>query len=160
MKELADPPFGLNAAGSTPERAEAVRAYGPFALSSLPPIIRAMRPLQWTKDGLVLAPLLFTHMFFDLEPVVRSIVAAVIFCAVSSAIYLVNDVRDVEQDLTSIRENDSAKSQPGELEVSTALITAAALVAVGLSAAFVPRPAFGALIIGYIALMVAYAYGL
>lgn len=128
-------------------------------IARLPPLVRAMRPLQWLKNGLVFAALLFTRMFFDLEPFARTVAAAVIFCAISSAIYLVNDVRDIEQD----RIHPKKRFRPiaaGELSVPKAMITAIVLAIGSFVAAFALRPAFGALIVGYVVLMVAYSYGL
>src|SRR5215211_4063177 len=67
-------------------------------LRQMPPLVRALRPMQWTKNALVFAALIFTHQALKLEPLLTSIAAAVIFCAVSSGIYLINDLRDIEHD--------------------------------------------------------------
>src|SRR5687768_8109314 len=64
----------------------------------LPPIVRAMRPLQWTKNALVFAALVFADKLFEAEAAARSLVAFACFCAVSSAIYLINDLKDVDAD--------------------------------------------------------------
>jgi 4-hydroxybenzoate polyprenyltransferase len=127
--------------------------------ASLPPLLRAMRPLQWSKNGLVFAALLFDKHVFELEPLVRSIAAALVFCAVSSAIYLLNDVRDAEQD----RLHPKKRHRPiaaGELPVSRALAVGGLLLVGGLIGAVLVRPAFAAVIAGYVALMVAYSFGL
>jgi 4-hydroxybenzoate polyprenyltransferase len=141
------------------ERAAALETPYLAFIARLPPLIRAMRPLQWTKNGLVFAPLLFTRMFFDLEPFFRTVAAAVIFCAISSAIYLVNDIRDVAQD----RVHPKKRFRPiaaGELSVRKATIAAVVLAIAGIGSAFALRPAFAALVVGYIVLMIAYSHGL
>jgi 4-hydroxybenzoate polyprenyltransferase len=125
----------------------------------LPPIIRAMRPLQWTKNSLVFAAVMFADQVTDLEAVIRTIGAALVFCGVSSAIYLINDIRDVEQD----RLHPKKRLRPiasGELPVKTAAIFAGMLMVVGLICAVAIRPAFALVIVGYIALMIAYSYKL
>ncbi|MGH2560780.1 MAG: decaprenyl-phosphate phosphoribosyltransferase, partial [Thermomicrobiales bacterium] len=61
-------------------------------------LVRAMRPLQWTKNGLVFAALVFDQHVFEAARLLESVVAALVFCAVSSGVYLVNDVRDAEHD--------------------------------------------------------------
>ncbi|MDP9363336.1 MAG: UbiA family prenyltransferase, partial [Chloroflexota bacterium] len=83
--------FRVGMAGVVPA-ARPVRALRPAAL------VRALRPLQWTKNGLVFAALAFDQRLFELGPLLRTVVAALVFCAVSSAVYLVNDLRDVERD--------------------------------------------------------------
>ncbi len=130
----------------------------PF-LSSLPPQIRALRPLQWTKNGLVFAALVFDRQIFEPAMLVRSIAAALIFCAVSSAIYLVNDLRDIAHD----RLHPVKRHRPiaaGEMPANQAWLLAGLLLAGGLAGAVAVRPAFALVIAGYIVLMLAYSHGL
>jgi 4-hydroxybenzoate polyprenyltransferase len=125
----------------------------------LPAVIRAMRPLQWTKNALVFAAVVFANRAGDLDSVIRSIGAALVFCAVSSAIYLINDVRDIEQD----RLHPKKRFRPiaaGELTPRRATVFASLMLAVGLICAVAIQPAFAIVILGYIALMIAYSYGL
>ena len=125
----------------------------------LPAIVRAMRPLQWTKNSLVFAALIFADRALDLDSVLRSISAALVFCAVSSGIYLINDVRDVEQD----RVHPKKRLRPiasGEVAPQTAMTVAAFLLVAGFIGAFAVRPAFVGIVAGYVALMVAYSYRL
>jgi 4-hydroxybenzoate polyprenyltransferase len=122
-------------------------------------LFRAMRPLQWTKNALVFAGLVFARSVFDLEPFLTTVAAAIIFCAVSSGTYLINDIRDVEQD----RHHPRKRFRPiasGEVTVRQAAITASILIAGGLIASLLIRPAFAAVIGGYLVLMTAYSYGL
>jgi 4-hydroxybenzoate polyprenyltransferase len=129
------------------------------ALRALPPQIRALRPLQWTKNGLVLAALVFDRQIFEPDKLVRSIAAVLIFCAISSAIYVINDLRDVAQDrLHPVKRRRPIAS--GELPVLHAWVLAGLLLVVGLLGAVIVRPAFALVIAGYIALMVAYSHGL
>jgi 4-hydroxybenzoate polyprenyltransferase len=66
--------------------------------ASISGLIRLTRPKQWVKNGFVLAPLLFTGLFADTQSVVSAILAMLLFCVASSATYIVNDFRDIEQD--------------------------------------------------------------
>lgn len=61
-------------------------------------LFRAMRPRQWTKNIFVFAALLFDGRMMDLAAWGRSVLAFAIFCALSSAIYLINDLVDIEND--------------------------------------------------------------
>lgn len=125
----------------------------------LPPLVRAMRPLQWTKNGVVAAALLFSGQLFDPGALARTVAAVVVFCAVSSGVYLINDVRDAAGD----RLHPCKRHRPiaaGEVPVRVAIRAAAMLLAGGSAAALVIRPLFGLVILGYVALMVLYSYGL
>jgi 4-hydroxybenzoate polyprenyltransferase len=135
--------------------AQAIRVRG----MTLPPLIRAMRPLQWSKNSLVFAALLFDRRVFQFDRLWHSLAAALVFCAVSSAIYLVNDIRDVEQD----RHHPRKRFRPiaaREVSVGQAARVATVLLLAGLVTAFAVRIEFAAVIIAYIALMIAYSYGL
>ena len=57
-----------------------------------------MRPGQWTKNLLVLAPLVFGQRLFDGWSVLRAAVAFLVFCGLSSTVYLFNDVMDRAHD--------------------------------------------------------------
>ena len=61
-------------------------------------ILKSMRPHQWVKNGFVLAPLVFAQELDNPPQIVRSLAAFLLFCAVSSAVYLMNDCFDVEKD--------------------------------------------------------------
>lgn len=125
----------------------------------LPPLIRALRPLQWSKNALVFAALVFDRKVFELDPLARSVAAALVFCAVSSGIYLINDLRDIEQD----RLHPIKRQRPiaaGEIPEGQAWALAAVLLVGGLLGAFSIRPALALVIAGYLALMIAYTHGL
>jgi 4-hydroxybenzoate polyprenyltransferase len=135
--------------------AEAVRA----RRVALPPLIRAMRPLQWSKNSLVFAALLFDKRVFQWDALWHTLAAAMVFSAVSSAIYLVNDVRDLHQD----RLHPKKRNRPiaaGEVSPGQAMRVAVALLTVGLITAVAVRPEFAIVIVTYIALMLAYSFGL
>ena len=81
-----------------------------------------------------------------------------VFCAVSSAVYLVNDVMDRERDLA----HPVKRRRPlatGELSVRSALAAAAALAGAGLLAGFLLSRVFGQWCLLYAVLMVAYSPG-
>jgi len=125
----------------------------------LPAVLRALRPLQWTKNGLVFAALIFADRAFDLESVLRATGAALVFCAISSGIYLINDVRDAEQD----RYHPKKRHRPiaaGLVTPRYAMVVAGLLLLIGFLGALSVRPAFVGIAVGYIVLMVAYSYGL
>lgn len=125
----------------------------------LPPLLRAMRPLQWTKNLLVFAALIFARQTFNLEPLMLSIGAFVAFCAISSSVYLVNDVRDRVQD----RLHPVKRLRPvaaGELSPRTALITSGLLAIASLALGGIIRLELLAVLALYLAMMIGYNAGL
>jgi 4-hydroxybenzoate polyprenyltransferase len=126
-----------------------------------------MRPRQWTKNGIVFLALVFSlNQEYQLdEPstwlpkVLQALAAFACFVLVSSADYLVNDVRDVESD----REHPRKRERPiaaGLLPARAAWIWAGVLFAAGIAGAFALDWRVGLVILGYSALMVAYSYQL
>ena len=61
-------------------------------------VISIMRPEQWVKNLIVFAALIFARRFTDTQDVLHSLLAFGILCFLSSAIYIVNDLHDREQD--------------------------------------------------------------
>jgi 4-hydroxybenzoate polyprenyltransferase len=89
-----------------------------------------MRPQEWIKNLLVFAGLLFSGKLDEGAQVVDATLAFAAFCAISSAGYLFNDLRDAAFD----RRHPSKRYRPiasGTLTASTAWVAAAALAAVG-----------------------------
>lgn len=124
-----------------------------------PPAIRALRPLQWTKNGILFAALVFDQKLFEVDPLLRTVAAALVFCGLSSAVYLINDVRDIEADRHHPLKRFRAIAS-GELRPQTALAMAAILLPVSLGAAFLIRPEFLLISLAYVGLMVAYTFWL
>ena len=94
--------------------------------SRVPATVRAMRPRQWVKNLLVLAAPLAAGKLFEPAMLKGAALAFVAFCLVSAAVYLVNDVRDVEED----RLHPTKRFRPiaaGELKPATALALAVVL---------------------------------
>ena len=61
-------------------------------------LLVSLRPHQWTKNLVVLAALAFSKHLFDGDAVVRAAMAFATFCVLSGAVYLVNDLVDLERD--------------------------------------------------------------
>ncbi len=61
-------------------------------------LIKTMRLKQWTKNGFVLAGLIFDGKLFDLSMVASALVVMLGFCLISSSVYILNDLVDIEKD--------------------------------------------------------------
>lgn len=104
-------------------------------MKPLPPMARALRPKQWTKNAVVLAAFIFAlgdrSQAVGAAHLLMSVGAVLLFCAVSSGIYLLNDIRDRALD----RAHPTKRFRPiaaGELTPRTAVRTAIGLLAGGL----------------------------
>lgn len=119
-------------------------------------LLVSLRPHQWTKNLIVFAGLIFGQRLLDAEAVARSSGAFVIFCALSSAIYLVNDIVDRDAD----RRHPVKSARPiasGALPVRIAAYAAALLAAGGLAASLALGPLFALVAAGYVALQSLYS---
>ena len=118
-------------------------------------LLASLRPRQWVKNLFVFAGVIFSQQM--LTPLAWTALAAfVIFCGLSGAIYLFNDVADVERD----RLHPTKRLRPiasGALSRSTALVFGVLLLAGCLAAAYRVGPAFGLVALGYGALLTAYS---
>ena len=61
-------------------------------------LLRTMRPKQWVKNLFVLLPVVFAKVMLDTGKVALGLAAFVCFCAASSAVYVLNDLHDLEAD--------------------------------------------------------------
>lgn len=89
-----------------------------------------MRPAQWLKNAVVLAPLVFAQKLNHVQLSVKAITAFLGFCALSSAVYVLNDIIDIERD----RNHPTKCRRPlpsGELSVGAASLLAFGCAAVG-----------------------------
>ena len=115
-----------------------------------------MRPAQWVKNLVLPLPFLFGGALASARGWWLAAAGLLVFCAVTSAVYLVNDVMDRERD----RSHPVKRHRPlatGALPVATALAAAAVLGSGGLAAAFLLDRRFGAWTAVYAALMITYS---
>lgn len=61
-------------------------------------LIKLVRPKQWVKNSFVFAPLIFSGEFLHPDSVYSTLLAAFLFCIAASAVYIVNDLKDIEKD--------------------------------------------------------------
>jgi 4-hydroxybenzoate polyprenyltransferase len=118
-----------------------------------------MRPRQWSKNVFVLAGIVFAGKLFERPAQLRVLSCFVLFCAASSAVYLVNDVVDRSTDahhpLKRLRPIASGRLSPAIAVAASLALTAGALVA----AALLNRATL-AIIAAYLASSFAYSFWL
>jgi 4-hydroxybenzoate polyprenyltransferase len=119
-------------------------------------LLKSLRPAQWTKNLLVFAGLIFGRKLFMPSAIAAAVMAFAIFCCLSGAVYLINDVLDRGND----RRHPLKAKRPiasGAVSVKAAVATAVALAAGGLAAAFGLNARFGMTAAAYTALLVLYS---
>lgn len=85
-------------------------------------LIKLIRPRQWIKNMFVLAPLIFSGEFLNIDYVGKAFVAMCLFCVASSAAYIVNDIFDVNRDRLHPKKMKSRPLASGEVSVKEAII--------------------------------------
>jgi len=120
-------------------------------------VIDSLRLKQWTKNLLIFAGILFSQNIFVLPMLINVLSAFAIFCLLSGAVYLFNDIGDIERDrkhpLKSLRPLAS-----GRLSIREAFIAFTVIVVTGLGASFYLGPYFFAVALGYVLLQIAYTF--
>ena len=126
--------------------------------STLPALLRALRPDEWVKNLFVYAALLFSGEF-EWDAALRCTAAFAAFCAVASCGYLVNDIRDVELDRRHPTKRFRAIAS-GALPIGASRVAAVVLGLAGLGLALLVSPAVAGMVAAYGALTFAYSLAL
>ncbi len=122
-------------------------------------ILKAIRPHQWVKNLFVAAPVIFAKRIGDLHSDLRAGAAFAAFCLLSSAVYLVNDLVDIEKD----REHPTKRHRPiasGKLKPQFARALAGLFAVAALGSGLVLGWSFALTAAGYLALNAAYSFRL
>jgi decaprenyl-phosphate phosphoribosyltransferase len=125
----------------------------------LRPILKAVRPHQWVKNVFVAAPLLFAKRIGDVSSDLRAAGAFAAFCLLSSAVYLVNDLVDIEKD----RAHPIKRHRPiasGTLKPDAARAIAGLFAIAALAGGVMLGWNFALTAAGYLALNAAYSFRL
>lgn len=122
-------------------------------------VVKAVRPRQWVKNGLVLAAPLANGSVTDPSVLAAAGIAFVVFCMAASGIYLVNDAMDVEAD----RAHPTKRFRPiaaGVLPVNLAYALAVALFAGAVALSLVANTQLAWVMVAYIIIQLGYCFGL
>jgi len=119
-------------------------------------LLKTMRPRQWTKNLFNFAALVFDKQLVILSSLLRTVAGFALFCLISSAVYIFNDLSDVEAD----REHPEKRNRPiasGKLPMSVAWVAGIVLVIVSVGLGYLLSPAFALVVLGYFLLNLAYS---
>ena len=119
-------------------------------------LLISLRPGQWTKNFFVFAALVFAEQLNDQRSLLKAVAAFCVFCALSSTIYLINDVLDRQQD----RRHPLKANRPiasGALSPSVALAAAAIVGAAAMMTSWAMGWRFFQMAAAYSVLLIAYS---
>ena len=122
-------------------------------------LLKTMRLRQWIKNGFIFFALIFDKQLFMLAPFLRTLAGFFLFCLISSAVYLLNDIADVEAD----RQHPEKRHRPlasGALPVNVAVGAAILLSLVALLLGYWMAPAFAGILAIYLILNILYSFWL
>jgi 4-hydroxybenzoate polyprenyltransferase len=143
---------------TTSTESQAQIAASPLS-ANLRGLLKTMRPRQWVKSVIVYAALVFDGKLLDLNLFLLTTVVFFAFCLLSSSVYIMNDLVDIEKD----RQHPRKQTRPlpsGRLDRRFAAVAALLLGMVSLSAAFLVNPWVGVVLLAYLAQNVAYSFWL
>lgn len=124
--------------------------------STLRAVVETLRPQQWVKNGFIFAALIFSQSLTRWDRCREVLLAALVFCVVSSATYVLNDILDAPED----RHHPLKKIRPiasGQISRTTAVFVGAILGALGLIAAWRLNSSFFGIVVAYLAINVLYS---
>lgn len=118
-------------------------------------LLRLMRPHQWVKNSFVLVGLLFGHAWNNTALATQVLLAFAAFCLMSSAVYTINDMADLEQD----RHHPKKSKRPlasGRIPITAAALLAALLSGSSLALALMASQTVMYILGGYALMNIAY----
>jgi 4-hydroxybenzoate polyprenyltransferase len=119
-------------------------------------LIISMRPRQWTKNLIIFAGLIFSQNLGHPQMLLKTVAAFLLFCAISGAVYLANDLADQEAD----QKHPYKKNRPlagGRLSRGAAMAAAAVLGISGCGLSLLVSYQFGLTALAYLLLLLSYS---
>lgn len=120
-------------------------------------LLKTMRPRQWTKNVFVFVALFFDGQITNLTSVLNTLAAFVLLCLMSSAVYIMNDLSDIEGD----RQHPVKRKRPlaaGQLSPTIAIFTVVLFAIGSLVAGFWLSQALGWILLAYLGIQIAYTF--
>jgi len=121
--------------------------------------LKEMRIKSWLKNLFVFCPIIFSLELFEWNKLVQAVILTLAFCFISSAIYVLNDINDVEND----RKHEVKKNRPiasGQISFPSAWILLVCLTIVGFGMAFLVNRSSLLLIVSYVIINILYSKSL
>jgi 4-hydroxybenzoate polyprenyltransferase len=121
-------------------------------------LIALLRIKQWMKNVFVLAPLLFTGEFLNVQSIINALLAALFFSLASSAVYIINDIHDIEHDRKHPKKSKSRPLASGVVSIRSALIVLMVVLLILFVCASLVMPNVLQVIVFYLLLNLSYTF--
>jgi 4-hydroxybenzoate polyprenyltransferase len=125
-------------------------------MPALNDVIALLRPLQWVKNAVVAAPLVFSQRFFFFDDLVAAVLATAAFCLGSSATYALNDVIDRDRDRYHPLKSDRPVAS-GRVSPRAGAVLSSGLLLAGLALAMLAGPEVAAVLAAFVLLQISYS---
>ncbi|WP_340817850.1 decaprenyl-phosphate phosphoribosyltransferase [Methanolobus sp. WCC4] len=128
----------------------------PFIIRMIKDILKSMRPHQWYKNLIIFVCIIFSLNYFNLQMWITTISAFIVFCLLSGAQYIINDILDKEKDI----HHPTKKNRPiasGKLKISHAIVASSLFLALATIWAYLINWQFLIVGIGYFILSLSYS---
>lgn len=116
-----------------------------------------MRPKQWVKNLLLYSGVVFDRHLLEIRPILIATLGFIIFCGISSAVYLLNDLVDIKKDQLHPKKRFRPLAS-GKLPRSVAIVALIVLVVVCVPAGFFLQPSFGGIVLLYFIIQIGYCF--
>lgn len=119
-------------------------------------LIKALRPKQWLKNGLLFAGVIFDRQLTNFPALCKSLAGFAVFSMIASTVYIINDLSDIEAD----RQHPRKRNRPiasGALPIPAAKVVAVILFVIAFPAAYWLSPIFAAICAIYFLLNLSYS---
>ncbi|MDQ7028446.1 MAG: decaprenyl-phosphate phosphoribosyltransferase [Ardenticatenia bacterium] len=127
--------------------------------SQLGALLETMRPKQWAKNLIIFVGLIFSddRLLFHLPSLGRTTIAFFLFCLLSSSVYILNDLTDIEKD----RKHPIKRHRPlpsGRLAPRVAQLALVAMLTIALTGSMLLGATFGIVALSYLLINIAYSF--
>ncbi|MFA5803498.1 MAG: decaprenyl-phosphate phosphoribosyltransferase [Melioribacteraceae bacterium] len=122
-------------------------------------IFKLIRVPQWIKNFFVFIPVIYSRNLFHPDYLIKSLIAFIIFCLLSSVVYVINDIVDAEAD----RHHPLKKMRPiasGKISNANGITIAIILLALGLLLSIYTNPMFKIFALLYLVINIFYTFKL
>ncbi len=120
------------------------------------PVIKTMRPVQWTKNLVIFAGVIFSGKLFAGGYLLKTLSAFAVFCLLSGSVYIINDLADMAED----RSHPEKMTRPlasGLLSTGPAAMAAGITAVTAIAGAFLLNTGLGFLAVNYFAITLGYS---
>ncbi|MBN8577721.1 MAG: UbiA prenyltransferase family protein [Cytophagales bacterium] len=122
-------------------------------------VIKLIRPTHWIKNLFLFIPVFFAGTLFQNDRIQFIVLGTIAFSLVASAVYIINDIKDIEADRIHPLKKDRPLAS-GSISKSSAIIFLIAFLLAGLLIAYLLHLSFFILVSSYLVINILYSFGL